>query len=298
MANWEGVSEFVAVAESTSFTTAAKKLNTSVAQVSRRVSALEHRLAIKLLNRTTRKVTLTEAGHVYFEQCRHLVEGLEHAELAITQMQSSPRGLVKVTAPATYGERHLAPLLNEFIQIYPQINLDLILTNQRLDLIDAGIDVAIRLGRLEDSRLMAKRLASRQLYVCASPAYLDAYGQPHTLSELQNHQCLKGSVEHWRFKQDGKEKSIRISGRLKCNSGYALYDAALKGLGLVQLPGYYVENELASGRLIEVLANYRDDQEGIWAVYPENRNLSPKVRLLVDYLAERLDDGQRLVKTR
>lgn len=298
MANWEGVSEFVAVAESTSFTSAAKKLNTSVAQVSRRVSALEQRLAIKLLNRTTRKVTLTEAGHVYFEQCRHLVEGLEHAELAITQMQSSPRGLVKVTAPATYGERHLAPLLNEFIQVYPQINLDLILTNQRLDLIDSGIDVAIRLGRLEDSRLMAKRLANRQLYVCASPEYLDAYGAPHTLSELQHHQCLKGSVEHWRFKQDGKEKSIRVSGRLKCNSGYALYDAALKGLGLVQLPGYYVESELASGQLIEVLANYRDDQEGIWAVYPENRNLSPKVRLLVDYLAERLGDGQRLVKTR
>lgn len=298
MANWEGVSEFVAVAESASFTSAARKLTTSVAQVSRRVSALEQRLAIKLLNRTTRKVTLTEAGQVYFEQCRHLVEGLEHAELAITQMQSSPKGLVKVTAPATYGERHLAPLLNEFIQLYPQINLDLILTNQKLDLIDVGIDVAIRLGRLEDSRLMAKRLASRQLYVCASRDYLDAYGEPHTLSELQNHQCLIGSVEHWRFKQEGKEKSIKISGRLKCNSGYALYDAALKGLGLVQLPGYYVETELASGQLIEVLANYRDDQEGIWAVYPENRNLSPKVRLLVDYLAERLGDGQRFVNTR
>lgn len=288
MANWEGVTEFVAVAETTSFTAAAKKLSTSVAQVSRRVSALEERLSIKLLNRTTRKVTLTEAGKVYFEQCRHLVEGLEHAELAITQMQSSPRGLVKVTAPATYGERHLSPLLNAFILQYPQINLDLILTNQRLDLIDSGIDVAIRLGRLEDSRLMAKRLATRQLYVCASRDYLEANGEPHSLSELQNHQCLIGSVEHWRFKENGKEKSIRVAGRLKCNSGYALFDAALKGLGLVQLPGYYVENALASGQLIEVLPKFRDDQEGIWAVYPENRNLSPKVRLLVDFLAEQL----------
>ncbi len=168
MANWEGVSEFVAVAETNSFTGAANKLKTSVAQISRRVSALEERLAVKLLHRTTRKVSLTEAGQLYYQQCKHLVEGLELAELAVTQMQAEPKGLLKVTAPVTYGEMNLAPLLHQFIEKYPQVNLDLNLTNQKLDLIEQGVDVAIRLGRLQDSSLIAKRLSSRQLYVCAS----------------------------------------------------------------------------------------------------------------------------------
>ncbi|MGF1697768.1 LysR family transcriptional regulator [Vibrio lamellibrachiae] len=288
MANWEGVSEFVAVSETNSFTGAAKKLNTSVAQISRRVSALEDRLAVKLLHRTTRKVTLSEAGQLYFQQCKHLVEGLELAEIAVTQMQSSPKGLLKITAPVTYGETHLAPLLHLFLEQYPQVDLDLHLTNQKLDLIEQGVDVAIRLGRLEDSSLIAKRLSSRQLYVCASPTYLERSGEPHTLSELNHHSCLIGSFEHWRFKDQGKERAVRVTGRIKCNSGLSLLDAAKRDLGLVQLPDYYVNDALSCGELVEVLSDYRDDKEGIWAVYPQNRNLSPKVRLLIDFLSERL----------
>ena len=140
MANWEGVSEFVAVAERESFTGAAQKLATSVAQISRRVANLEERLAVKLLNRTTRKVSLTEAGQLYYQQCKLLVEGLEIAELAVTQMQSTPKGLLKVTAPVTYGERQLAPLLHQFLKLHPQVELELMLTNQKLDLIDSGVD--------------------------------------------------------------------------------------------------------------------------------------------------------------
>ncbi len=288
MANWQGVTEFVTVAEVNSFTQAAKKLSTSVAQISRRVSALEERLAVKLLNRTTRKVTLTEAGQLYFQHCRQLVEGLELAELAVTQMQSSPKGLLKITAPVTYGERHLAPLLNQFLEHYPQVDLELILTNQKLDLLEAGIDIALRLGRLEPSTLIARRLASRQLYVCASKAYLESFGEPHTLSELNHHQCLLGSMEYWRFSEAGKQRSMRVSGRIKCNSGFALRDAAKRGLGLVQLPDYYIEQDLKSGELIEVLSQYREQKEGIWALYPQNRNLSAKVRLLIEFLAKQL----------
>ncbi|WP_159737232.1 LysR family transcriptional regulator [Vibrio atypicus] len=288
MANWEGVSEFVGVAETQSFTAAAKKLDTSVAQISRRVSALEERLAVKLFNRTTRKVSLTEAGQLYYQQCKHLVEGLELAELAVTQMQSTPKGLLKVTAPVTYGEQHLAPLLHQFLEIHPQVDLDLMLTNQKLDLIEMGVDVAIRLGRLQDSSLIAKRLSTRQLYVCASPKYLERYGEPHTLSELSKHECLVGSVDYWRFRDAKGEKSLRVSGRIHCNSGFALLDAAKRGLGLVQLPDDYVQTALDSGELVEVLSDYRDEREGIWALYPQNRNLSPKVRLLIDFLAERL----------
>ncbi|MFB9213814.1 LysR family transcriptional regulator [Vibrio sinaloensis] len=288
MANWEGVSEFVGVAETQSFTAAAKKLDTSVAQVSRRISSLEERLAVKLFNRTTRRVSLTEAGQLYYQQCKQLVEGLELAELAVTQMQSTPKGLLKVTAPVTFGEQQLAPLLHQFLERYPQVDLDLMLTNQKLDLIEMGVDVAIRLGRLQDSSLIAKRLSSRQLFVCASPSYLEQYGEPHTLSELSHHQCLVGSVDYWRFRDSKSEKSLRVSGRIHCNSGYALLDAAIRGLGLVQLPDYYVQPALESGELVEVLSNYRDEREGIWALYPQNRNLSPKVRLLIDYLAEQL----------
>ncbi|KHT47227.1 LysR family transcriptional regulator [Vibrio sinaloensis] len=290
MANWEGVSEFVGVAETQSFTAAAKKLDTSVAQVSRRVSSLEERLAVKLFNRTTRRVSLTEAGQLYYQQCKQLVEGLELAELVVTQMQSTPKGLLKVTAPVTYGEQQLAPLLHQFLEKYPQVDLDLNLTNQKLDLIEMGVDVAIRLGRLQDSSLVAKRLSSRQLYVCASKEYLDRFGEPHTLSELSNHQCLVGSVDYWRFKDSKGEKSIRVSGRIHCNSGFSLLDAAICGLGLVQLPDYYVQSALDTGSLIEVLSDYRDEREGIWALYPQNRNLSPKVRLLIDFLAEKLKD--------
>ncbi|MBA5761022.1 LysR family transcriptional regulator [Vibrio sp. 404] len=288
MANWEGVSEFVAVAETNSFTGAAKKLHTSVAQISRRVAALEERLAVKLLNRTTRKVTLTEAGLVYFEQCKLLVEGLELAELAVTQLQAVPKGKIKITAPVTYGEIHVAPLLNEFLLLYPQIDLELDLTNQTVDLIEAGYDVAIRLGRLRDSSLVAKRLASRQLYVCASPDYIVKYGAPHSLSELSHHQCLVSSMAHWRFRHKKSEKSVRVSGRIQCNSGFALLDAAKRGLGLIQLPDYYVQTALDNGELVEVLKEFRDEREGIWALYPQNRNLSPKVRLLIDYLAEQM----------
>ncbi len=285
MANWEGISEFVAVVETASFTSAARKTGISVPQVSRRVAALEERLGVKLLNRTTRKVSLTEGGQLYFERCKNLVDGLEMAELEVTRMQSTPRGLVRVTAPTTYGEKHLAPLLTGFLATYPQVELDLILTNQRLDLIETGVDLAIRLGNLDDSTMTARRLAERQLYVCASRTYLDQYGEPHTLSELKNHQCLIGTLDHWRFNQGGRNRSLGVIGRLRCNSGNALREAALQGFGLTQLPDYYVENDLKQGTLVEVLSAYRPEREGIWALYPKNRNLSAKVRLLIDYLA-------------
>ena len=288
MANWEGVAEFVAVVDKQSFTKAAEKLHTSVAQVSRRVSMLEERLAVKLLLRTTRKVTVTEAGQVYYLHCRSLVEGLETAELAVTQMQATPKGLLKVTAPVAYGESHIMPLLNDFLEQYPQVDLEVNLTNLTVDLVESGIDVAIRLGRLKDSSLIAKRLSSRQLFVCATPDYFEKFGIPHTLSELNHHNCLVGSSGHWRFRENHVEKSIKVSGRIHCNSGFALLNAASRGLGLVQLPEYYVHDALDSGTLVEVLSDYRDEKEGIWAVYPHNRNLSPKVRLLVDFLAEKL----------
>jgi DNA-binding transcriptional LysR family regulator len=288
MANWEGINEFVAVVETQSFTAAAERLSTSVANISRRVNALEDKLAVKLFVRTTRKVSVTEVGATYYQHCKPLVDGLVLAELAITQLQASPTGKIKMTAPVTFGEQVLAPLMHEFLLQYPQIELDLVLSNQKMDLVQEGYDLAVRLGKLDDSSMMARKLLDRHMFVCASPEYLTKHGEPHTLSELKRHQCLRGSTKYWRFEDKGTERLMHVDGRVQCNSGYALVDAALKGLGIVQLPDYYVQPYLEAGELVEVLTPYRGDQEGIWALYPQNRMLTLKIRTLIDYLSEAL----------
>lgn len=286
--NWEGIAEFVSVAETESFTLAAKKLGISTAHVSRQVSALEARLATKLLQRTTRKVSITEAGSIYYQRCRQLLDDLQDAEHAISDLHSKPTGRLKITAPVTYGEQTIAPLINNFIARYPELEVELHLSNQKMDLIAEGYDLGIRQGQLQDSSMMAKRLASRTLYVCATPAYLAEFGQPSKPAELNQHNCLQGSLDHWRFQEKGKTRTIHISGNLRCNSGRALTDAALKGLGIVQLPGEYVLSYIHSGQLIALLDEYRAPVEGVWAIYPHNRTLLPKVRMLIDYLDQEL----------
>lgn len=287
---WEGISEFVFVAESESFTQAAKRMAISTAQVSRQISALENRLNIKLFYRTTRKVSLTEEGRVFYQHCRSVLDGLDAAERAITNLQSKPQGKVKLTAPVTYGEQQILPLVNNFMQQYQDIEVSAFLSNQQMDLIEGGYDLAIRVGKLSDSTMMAKKLGTRTNYLCASPDYLSKHGSPHSLSELNAHRCLLGTLDYWHFTEAGKDKNIRLTGKLRYNSGFGLVDAALKGLGIVQLPDYYVQAYLQSGELISLLDNYREPDEGIWAIYPQNRHLSPKIRLLVDYLAEQLAD--------
>jgi DNA-binding transcriptional LysR family regulator len=285
---WEGISEFVYVAENESFTLASKKMSISTAQVSRQISALEKRLNIKLLYRTTRNVSLTEEGRVFYQHCRSVLDGLEAAERAITNLQSKPQGKIKLTAPVTYGEQQILPLVNNFLKRYRDVQVSAYLSNRQIDLTEDGYDLAIRVGKLGDSTMMAKKLGKRSNYVCASKQYLDKYGIPHSISELSKHSCLLGTPDYWNFSESGKEKNVRVSGRLRYNNGYSLTDAALKGLGIVQLPDYYVEQYLKSGELVSILDNYRAQDEGIWAIYPQNRHLSPKIRLLVDFLAEQL----------
>jgi len=285
---WSGISEFVFVAQTTSFTAAAKQLGISTAQVSRQISALEKRLNTKLFYRTTRKVTLTEEGAIYYQHCRQVMTSLEDAERAMSNLQNSPQGLIKVTAPVAYGEKYIMPLISDFMVKYPEITVNMVLTNQTLDLIEGGYDLAIRMGKLHDSTMIAKQLTCRTQYVCASPAYLEKFGIPHSLSELHQHNCLVGNSEHWRFIEAGKQKSIRVTGTIHCNSGYGLRDAALKGIGLIKLPDYYITDDLKSGALVSILEHYQETAESISALYPQNRHLSPKVRFLVDYLAEQL----------
>ena len=288
MQRWEGVNEFVAVAETESFTRAAKRLGVSTAHVSRQISALEDRLSTRLFYRTTRRVSTTEAGQIYYQHCRQILDALEQAERSMTNMQLVPQGRLRLTAPVTYGEKSIAPLVNDFVLRYPELDVEMKLTNQQLDLVAEGYDLAVRLGKLDDSSLMARRLASRILYVCASPAYLAVHGTPHSLSELEHHNCLQGNLGYWRFQDAGHPRNVRIRGNVRCDSGRALLDAALKGVGIVQLPDYYVGPALDAGTLIPLLTHYQEDDDGIWAVYPHNRHLSPKVRMLLDYFVDSL----------
>ena len=287
--NWEGITEFVAVVEQRSFTLAAKKLGISTAKVSRQVNLVETRLSSKLLNRTTRVVTPTDVGQQFYHQCRHILDQLEDAERFVSDQQLAPSGKLMVTAPVTYGERIVAPVINDFLAEHPRIEVRLNLTNQILDLVQDNYDLAIRLGHLESSSLIARRLGYRTLYTCASPEYFAENGIPETVADLNQHQCIAGTSAHWQFKVNGRVTTHRISNpRIRCNSGIGIRDAALKHLGIIQLPDYYVAEDIENGTLKTVLPGEQVDDDGIWAVYPQTRHVSTKVRLLIDYLIEHL----------
>ncbi len=284
----DGVTEFVSVVETESFTAAAKSLDVSVAHVSRHVNQLEERLGVKLLYRTTRKLRLTEVGEVYYHYARKVLDDLQEAERAVLEMEDKAIGKIRITAPVYYGEYFVAPLINNFLLDYPQLDLELNLTNETIDLVEEGYDLAIRLGTLDSSTLMCRKLAHRTQYLCASPAYLAAHGTPQKPADLVSHRCLGSILDHWRFVENGKLRNRRVGSDWYCNSGLVARDAALKGLGIVQLPDYYVQEELKQGLLVSLLEEYRLPDDGIWVVYPHNRHLSPKVKLLVDFLVKKL----------
>lgn len=284
MNRWEGLDEFVAVAECGQFTAAAERLGLSSSQVSRQIARLEERLHTRLFYRTTRKVALTEAGHTFLQHCQRLQDAREEALNAIGDLGSEPKGLLRMTCAVAYGERFIVPLVTAFMALHPRLCVDIELSNRTLDLVQDGFDIAIRLGRLQDSRMLATRLAPRRMYLCASADYLQRYGRPHSLSELARHNCLIGSSDVWTFQLEGREASQRINGNWRCNSGQAVLDAALAGLGLCQLPDYYVLEHLRSGALVSLLDNHQPPNTAVWALYPQQRHLSPKVRQLIDAL--------------
>ena len=288
MHRWEGLDEFVAVAETGQFTAAAERLGVSSSHVSRQVARLEERLQTRLLYRNTRKVTLSEAGQTFLQHCRRLQDAREEALRAVSDLSAEPKGLLRMTCAVAYGERFVVPLVNEFMAQFPQLRVEIELSNRQLDLLHESFDLAIRLGRLSDSRLVATRLAPRVMYLCATPEYLARHGTPQGIGELAQHNCLVGSSDQWSFLEDGRETQHRVQGNWRCNSGQAVLDAALRGFGLCQLPDYYVLEHLRSGSLISLLDAHRPPNTGVWALYPQQRHLSPKVRQLVDHLKQGL----------
>jgi DNA-binding transcriptional LysR family regulator len=285
---WDGIDEFTAVAEQASFSAAAKRLGLSTSAVSREIAKLEDRLQTRLLNRTTRRVELTDAGRDFLDRCRRLIDERDEALAAVQPDDSAPRGLLRMTCSVSYGERFVAPAVNRFARAHPELSIELDLDNRLRDLVGDGYDLAVRFGHLTDSRLIARRVASRRLILCASPEYLIRRGAPRAVSELSAHNLLTGSSEFWRFSEGGREVNFRPQGRWRCNSGAAVLDAAIHGLGLCQLPDFYVREALDDGRLTSLFDDQRPPDEGVWAVYPHRRHAPPKVRLMIDHLRETL----------
>lgn len=292
MQRWDRIEAFIEVVRLGTFSAAARHLKVSNSHVSRLVGQLENQLGTQLLYRTTRQIRLTDAGALYYEHCHHLFDGFREAEAAINDLQRQPKGILKLTSATTFGERFVAPLVNDFQRLYPQLEVHMHFTNRQVELIDEGYDIAIRMGVLKDSTLIARRLCERSEYVVGSKEYFSQAPQPHSLAELGKHRCLLGSRDYWLFDVQGTRREVRVTGRWQGNSGPALLDAALKGLGLAQLPDYYVEPYLQSGDLISVLDTFQHTDTAVWAVYPRHRHLSPKVRLLVDHLVAHI--GERI----
>lgn len=287
--SWDGIDEFVAVAEAGSFTAAAEAFGASVTHMSRAVGRLENRIAVQLFNRTTRSVRLTDSGGVFLEQCRRMILDRDEA-IGLISDTHAPRGELRCTCSTALGERFFIPILMRYCALYPEVKLHIELTNRVVDLISEGYDLALRTGHFEDNRLTRTKVASRAFYTCASPDYLKQAGHPKHVTELAEHKCLIGSGSTWHFSVNGKEQIIRPKPVWRCNSGVPVAEAALAGMGICHLPEFYVLDAIADGRLVPVLDEYRAESEPIWAVYPNRRYLPSKTDLLLNMLHDELPE--------
>jgi DNA-binding transcriptional LysR family regulator len=286
------MASFRRVVELASFSAAARDLGLSNAVVSKHVALLEAHLGARLINRTTRRLSVTEAGQAYYARTIRLLEDLAEAEETVGRMQGAPRGTLKVNAPMSFGIQHLAPILPDFLERYPEVTLELNMNDRFVDMLEEGFDLALRIrSGLPDSRLIAQKLAAARRLVAAAPAYLARRGMPRRPADLAHHDCLIYSLtespELWDFQGPEGMVSVAVQGRLKVNNGQALRDAALAGLGIVRLPVFSLGAELARGKLVPVLPGFKVPDHQLYAVYPSNRHLAPKLRAFVDFLAER-----------
>jgi LysR family transcriptional regulator for bpeEF and oprC len=284
---------FVRVAERKSFVRAATELGMTQSGVSNAIHRLEAQLEVPLLARTTRRVSLTEDGAAFYERCRQVIADLEEAELVLKEARLKPVGRLRVDMPVSFGRLKVIPMLGAFQSQYPELKLALSFTDRYVDLVEEGIDAAIRLGALTDSSLIARRLTDAQLRVVGSPGYFKAHGKPKTPDDLAAHNCLAFTrhdtrlARDWRFRRAGADITITPAGNMAYSDGAAVFDAACAGYGLAQSHGYYLDRALPSGQLEVVLDRFKPAGEPIWLVYPQTRHLSPKVRAFIDFMVAR-----------
>jgi DNA-binding transcriptional LysR family regulator len=285
---------FAAVVREGSFTRAADKLELSTSQVSKCVNRLERSLGARLLHRTTRRLRLTEAGSALYENSSAALSAIDEATVAVSKLQGTPRGKLRVSSSIAFGSMQLPSVIRELSAQYPDLDVELVLDDRQVDLVREGIDVAIRItGEVPDSGLVYRRLAPNRQVMCASPAYIGRRGLPRALADLASHDCIAHSARAtprvWHlFGPDGEQVSVQINGRPTINSALAVRQAALEGLGIVELNSYLVGEDIAAGRLVRLLPQYRPKELHFYAVYAERRFLAPKIRVFVDAMLARV----------
>ncbi|MCH7807130.1 MAG: LysR family transcriptional regulator [Proteobacteria bacterium] len=287
------MSTFVAVCENSGFAAAGRALNLSKALVSKQISDLESHLGIRLLNRTTRKMSLTEAGHIYLEHCRSILEQMRMVEGQLGEQTAAPKGILKITAPYSYGQRFFGNFLAEFSDRYSEVQIDLELNDRFINLVDEGFDVAIRIGTGEGTSTISRKLAETRVGLFASPGYLKGKSLPKTEKDFQDHQCLI-------YSQAGEEKPWRFSGKtfvprwsFKSNNGDVLRDMALAGEGIVSLPDFFIQEDLSTRALVEISVNDPPFALQITALYPLRDYLPLKVRVFIDFMVDKLSQGKK-----
>jgi DNA-binding transcriptional LysR family regulator len=288
MDHFKQISTFVAVATKGSMTAAAAAEGVAPAMVGRRLDALEERLGVKLLLRTTRRISLTHEGTAFLEDCNRILGELANAEAAVSAGGIKASGHVRITAPAGFGRRHIAPLMPAFVADHPEVTVSLDLSDRLVDLLNEGFDCAVRIGDLSDSSLVAIRLAENRRMVVAAPKYLDRFGKPKTLEDLSRHRCLtlgpSGGQRGWLFQVEGRPHTVKPTSLLECSDGAVLHDWALEGCGLAWRSTWEVSADLAAGRLVTVLDEFAAAPNGIYAVFPQRKHLPLRVRTLIDTL--------------
>jgi len=285
------IQAFVDVAEHGSLAKAALGQHITPVMLGRRIDALEKRLGVKLMHRTTRHLTLTEQGAMYLDHCRKLLAEMEHADRMVSEGRHRATGHLIVSAPAAFGRKHVAPHASGFVQAHPDVRISFNLTDRVVDLVRDGYDLGIRIGGVIDPSFVAVKLASNRRVVCGTPEYFERHGIPRTLDDLARHNCLAfnlqgGQQRGWYFQDQGKQVTVRVEGNLNCNDGELLHRWAMEGLGLAWRSSWEIQAQLASGELITVLDDYALPQYDILAVYPQQRNLPAKVRFFIDMLKE------------
>lgn len=284
---------FAAVVETGSFAAASDRLDMSRAMTSKYVAHLEEHLGTRLLQRTTRKLTLTESGATYYERCVQILADISEAEEGALHLSEAPRGTLRLTVPVSFGILHMGPVISSYMTQYPDVKVDILVTDRRVDLLEEGLDLAIRIGSLSESGLVAKKFASDRVVICGSPAYLQRHGTPKTPAELAQHNCLIYSYaaagDEWKMDGPDGQHAVKVSGTLRATNGDMVKLAALGGVGLMCQPLFLCGEDLRNGRLIEVLPEYKSSELGIYAVYPSRKHLSAKVRTFVDFIADAFD---------
>lgn len=289
--NLNDVHLFIQVIEHNSFTSAAEKLGIQKSTISRRIAQLEDELGVRLLNRTTRKLSMTDEGEDLFKRCRPLLEELENVEHSVTSRQSEPKGRLRITMPPELGIFIMNDAVSSFIKRYPQIQIDIELSVRVVDLVEEGIDLALRVGDLSDSSLIARKISDAHAHLYASQDYLNKYGEPETPDDLINHQCIgiKLNSTDWVFENWNEGKPVPVNFRIRANNLTFCKDMLLNGLGIGRIPNGFFEEELKTGEVKQILTEYRTPTVGIHALYPSRRHLNPKVRLFIDHIVETLD---------